>query len=398
MFKKLLPFAFITLLTSFTSLVRATDIRVDEDGLNGAYTTISAAIAAASDGDRIFIKPKSSDAWFIENIAINKSLTFSSDTPGTKYKIQGNITITPKSGMVVIIRELEGNTSTSINGSSFASVPANRTTVKVIESKLYSINTPTNYDLSVVKCTITYAINFTAGKIIGNSVRYITVNNESGTLAPAASDKVMIIANDLAKVSGNYIVLASNKYTYVIANNKIKSATYGIYGYAWKATNSDGHHQIINNDIKMYAAGSTYKGIHIKSHPANSELQILNNEVEGASTGSSYGIYVEANSGIIKASYNSIHYIWKYFYGITSDGTNYEYSSINNATFTDKGSLDNLYKDLNLSRNDIGVNGGSYAWTNYWNTTTARVYYLEIPKKIATGSTVKVKAEAYDGN
>lgn len=401
--KQVRVLTFIAFFITSSFAVKATDIRVDEDGLNGAYTSIAAAIAAASDGDRIFIKPKSSNAWFIEDLNINKNLTFDTDIPGSQYKLQGTITISPKSGMVVIIKEMEGNSSTIINGSNFASTPSNRATVKVIESSFYSINMPTNYDLSVVKCAAETTIGLTAGKVIGCSAKLIDVNAETGSPLAATSDSLMIIANDLTANDDSQISLKSTSYLYIVANNKINynndsPEDSGILGKAWKASNSNGYHQIVNNQIVLTTGVLTYS-VRIQQHPANSEIQILNNTLDGSASSSDSGIRVENGSlGVVLIGYNELVNLTSRISGsgnYTDSGTNYT-SKL--SSFTDKGSPDNIHLDLDLSRNDIGVNGGSHAWNNYWNTTTNRVYFLSIPKKIATGSTIKVKAESYSGN
>jgi pectin methylesterase-like acyl-CoA thioesterase len=76
--KQLLFIAFASLVTSIAS---ATDLYVRNLGAGGAYSTVSAAIAAASDGDRIIIKPKTTGTGaYVENLTINKSLTFVSET------------------------------------------------------------------------------------------------------------------------------------------------------------------------------------------------------------------------------------------------------------------------------------------------------------------------------
>ena len=85
--KKIVLFSAIASL--FTTITSAADLYVRENGANGAYATVSAAITAATNGDRIIIKPKTANAAYVENITINKSLTFVSETNYQKYKLQG---------------------------------------------------------------------------------------------------------------------------------------------------------------------------------------------------------------------------------------------------------------------------------------------------------------------
>ena len=71
---------FIAIASLFTTLASATDLYVRNLGAGGAFSTVSAAIAQASDGDRIIIQPKTNGSAYVENLTINKSLTFVSET------------------------------------------------------------------------------------------------------------------------------------------------------------------------------------------------------------------------------------------------------------------------------------------------------------------------------
>ena len=70
--KKLL---FIAIAGLFNLMANAADLYVRATGAGGAYTTVSAAITAANNGDRIIIQPKIDGSAYIENLTINKSLT-----------------------------------------------------------------------------------------------------------------------------------------------------------------------------------------------------------------------------------------------------------------------------------------------------------------------------------
>lgn len=70
----------ITLLALFlvTFFSNAADLIVQENGSTGTYPTISQAITAAVNGDRIIIYPKIGDNPYIEDVTIDKSLEFAS--------------------------------------------------------------------------------------------------------------------------------------------------------------------------------------------------------------------------------------------------------------------------------------------------------------------------------
>ena len=76
---------FIAIAGLFSSMASAADLYVRDLGAGGSYATISAAITAASDGDRIIIRPKASNLPYIENLTIDKSLSFVSEINFSRY-------------------------------------------------------------------------------------------------------------------------------------------------------------------------------------------------------------------------------------------------------------------------------------------------------------------------
>ena len=68
----------------------AADIYVNQSGQAGTYLTISDAVAAASDGDNIYISPI---AEYIEDVTIDKSLTFASAETTNDYFVEGSMTV-----------------------------------------------------------------------------------------------------------------------------------------------------------------------------------------------------------------------------------------------------------------------------------------------------------------
>ena len=56
------------------------------------------------------------------------------------------------------------------------------------------------------------------------------------------------------------------------------------------------------------------------------------------------------------------------------------------------------YTDHDLTRNDAGVAGGSYRYTNFWPILTggARVYLVKTPRTVVQSSTINAEADAHD--
>ena len=72
-------------------------------------------------------------------------------------------------------------------------------------------------------------------------------------------------------------------------------------------------------------------------------------------------------------------------------------------TYEDLGSPASNFTDLDLTRNDIGILGGSHSWLNYWyndtvSTGNAVIRWVDLPSEIWPGQTVNLKAEAVHTN
>ena len=71
--------------------------------------------------------------------------------------------------------------------------------------------------------------------------------------------------------------------------------------------------------------------------------------------------------------------------------------------YKDLGSPASNFTDLDLTRNDIGILGGSHSWLNYWYNDTvatgkAVIRWVDLPSEIWPGQTVNLKAEAVHTN
>ena len=83
----------ILLLLVSTMVVNATDILVNSSGLAGSYTTISAAVQAASAGDRILISPQIMP-YQEDSLVIDKDLTLMPYATNSFVSFEGSIQLT----------------------------------------------------------------------------------------------------------------------------------------------------------------------------------------------------------------------------------------------------------------------------------------------------------------
>jgi len=374
---------FITsfLLISFIS-VKATDLIVEEFGITPSYPSITAAVAAANDGDRIFIMNRAGNIPWIENITITKSLEFLSYAADTFFVVQGDYIISPAAAGKTIsfigMRNTSGSIYTSGNSPS-----GNRTKVNILncllESGYISFNA-NNYNVNIASSKLNSGyINFRYGRILGNDIY-------SSNYYPVTLNYEPTFTGDTTLIYGNKINCAHSSYyginadcrnnLFKIYNNYIQHRYFGIY-ITYTSSNNGFVNQIYNNTILATGSSSGYNyGIYAYVQ-SGSILEIMNNVIKASAGSYKYGID-GSNSGQCNIYYNHI-----------DNGINYPISiaataSFNNnttASFTinsttgqlgagapgiDGANPSPVFYDLDLTVGDAGAYGGSYTLNNYF--------------------------------
>ncbi len=378
-----------------TSMVSAADLHVRNLGAGGAYATVGAAITAAANGDRIIIQPKTNGTAYVENLTINKSLTFVSETIYNKYFIQGSINITPSAGRVVTFNNLSSGNFTIYNVTVTGATTGGRTTVNLYNCYLNNVdgsfpNTTTN----ISGCNVIGYIAISHGRVTGNTSGSLSAYSQ-GTDTSLATSDVEFIGN--ATTSG--ITNQQDSYNFKFWNN----FTSGIYAYKIKAGGSD---EIINNTIYQPNGGDVAP-IYIDIANANTagNITIMNNAVSfvvGQTTAciEYYGI------ATVTATYNVFTnaFVTSGSPITQSNNTGAVNMSFNNTTYTVTGGNVNagnpsvLYTDLDLTRNDAGHYGGSNSWANYWGPDSGampQINYLVTPRQILNTSTLNVTGSGF---
>lgn len=369
-------------------MASAADLYVRDLGVGGSYSTISAAITAANDGDRIIIRPKAGSLPFIENLTIDKSLSFVSEINFSKYILQGTITVTPAAGRVVTINNLQisGTNAITVSGDT----TGGRTTLNVLNSTTAAVNAGVaNTTLNMSGC-IGAAITFTHGRITGNKITSVTINTTTIDTNPSTDD-IEIIANAIS-ANGTAINLNQKNYNFRILNNFAGTGIVTI-----SAVKNDSTNEIINNVISSTNTSNANNSIQISSPTGFTGLvSILNNVFYYI--GPTYGtFYPVTASGVSCYVYYNVSNYSVTMPTITNSGNNITASiTLNTTNYTvngltpNTGSPEDDFADIDLSRNDRGNFGGSDTWANYWPTNVGnkpQVNNLKTPRRIYTGTT-----------
>lgn len=370
----------------FTSIASAADLYVRDLGAGGSYATISAAIAAANDGDRIIIRPKASNLPYIENLTIDKSVTLVSEINFSRYVLQGTITIAPLADRVVTLHNVSSNFALNVS----AATTGGRTTLNVFNS-LFSLITAdkANTSLNMSGCT-TSTVALSHGRCTANTLQQFALNGTALESNPAAED-IEIIANNITS-GGAGIVVNQRNYPIRLLNNFLPSGNISI-----NLAKNGSSNEIRNNVINY----GTYSALYIDVATGTSAtFMVLNNELATNSTLSNYAEIHNNNTGTATVyAFNNISASAFTTIGTIAASGNIGNASlsINSSTYTitgtgivNGGAIDDEYADIDLTRNDIGNFGGSDSWANYWPTSVGnkpQVNYLNTPRRIYTGTT-----------
>ena len=400
----------------------ATDIYVNNSGQAGTYTTIAAAISAASSGDRIFISPY---GVYTENLTVNKSLTFASAVSGTNFNVLGSFSVTADAGMDV--RIIGGIFSSTLNATTNTATQNNMTDIYVIDSEFSSVNLNDNFVRAhVLFCSNMATVYIQNGDIIGclingsvtvydgpNSVTGDTVkiigNIISNDLDFASDDNYYVIANnsiginedDIQNIGGSRTVdFSANSYSSTVnnlfLNNTVidgsNSSSYATVSYSAASVNYSNvliKNNLLINTQAAVNSHSNYAAIRNLSTTASNFPKTFYNTFIGGS------YYVDDTESDIFAnidhSGSSAYDFWQNLNSyIDSHGRCSDESHC-----VGKGIPSIDHYDIDMTINDRGTYGGPYSIDNYINTTNgkARIYDLDIPFEIWSGQTPTVKAK-----
>ncbi|AZA84396.1 hypothetical protein C1637_06020 [Chryseobacterium lactis] len=382
MTKKLLTIA-LTGLLSTTAF--AADLYVRNAGAGGAYSTVSAAITAASDGDRIIIQPKINGTAYVENLIINKSLTFVSETNYNKYIIQGNVTISPAAGRVVTISSLSSGISGGYTLEASGATTGGRTTINLYNCDLnnvftYQVNTTTN----ISGCTVKESLIFSHGRCTANKANYINIYSQAEDTSLATSD-VEVYGN----VSKSGISNAQLNYNFKFYNNFCT-------GFIVSNFKAGGSGEIINNTVYNPNPGDFGPFYISLNGPIPGNITIMNNAGSFVVGQTNACIKNESTNVNVTATYNLFTNSFVTQGTMTqSNNSGAVNMNFDNTAYTIAGMNVNAgnpainYTDLDLTRNDAGHYGGSNSWANYWpsdNGGKPQVNYLVTPRTISSGT------------
>ncbi|WP_353089220.1 hypothetical protein [Flavobacterium sp.] len=249
-----------TLLTlfSFTSIF-AIDRFVDPNLSSGngttLFTTITSAVNAAVNGDRIIV---ASNTYNEASLTIGKSLQIMPQTPGAIINFNANITIAGFPGMKLTIMGFNlGIYSYSSSGISNGSY-TNRAKVSIIDSSSSYIDVNNEYyEANFINNNVTKGIAFRFGNVIKNTTASIVLLDENQDNLNTNS-KNFISNNNVSFLIGVY----NNDYPFIISNNTLRDISIRRWNALLTLKNRIINNQF-NNDSTVHFSNTGVPGYNI---------------------------------------------------------------------------------------------------------------------------------------
>jgi hypothetical protein len=392
--------------------VFATDRFVDPNLSQGngttLFTTITDAVAAAVNGDRIIVASSSYNEGVLN---ISKSLQIIPKTTGSVISYNGNIVVSGFAGMNLEIIGFDLGVY-NLQNNNFSGTDSSYASVSVIGCVFNEVIFDSDfYSLNMLEST-TNSLIFKSGYIVkSNIINSFRVEDEVGSVS-TSDRKIKIIANDIN--SGIYIY--NDNFPLLIANNDSGSVNLQRWNPSSDVTNVI-HNNNFTGGFHMTSRNVPRYNIIVTSNIFGGNFCVANNPNKYSKTGLNFNDPGTALDGLFcQVSTNEFpnpnvpgFFEWSYNAGITFGYPTVGSSSslsvtmiAGNSKSIDSGNPNHKYYDIDLTLNDVGKMGGPYSQLNYTasnpNNSRAFIFDLEMPVDLFPGQDTEIKAKGYHSN
>lgn len=376
------------------------------------FSTINAAIAASSNGDRILIAA----GLYSEGAqTINKSLTIAPQVAGTTVRYAGNLTITGFAGMKLYMVGINMGIY-SITGSSNSATSSSKALVSLIDCKMGDLAmNADNFELLAIRTSVTSNTTMRYGSFIASKTNNLFIVDEAGSTN--TMDKIVLTADS---IMNNFSMRADN-YALSVNNCILKNMTF----FKWNSSSTVAN-EFYNNDVLTGAnwmlASVNVPGYNFK-FSSNNFLGTINFNSGGTYSGYPYYTYgyvwdtavegtltYSTTNSLFPNSSSSGFFEWTYN-GLdlpctvpsATDPLVLTKVVGTVGTTVNTGNPNHEFYDIDLTLSDRGRFGGPNSWNNYFpvsnpNNSKAFIYNLSIPADLFPGQNVDIKAKAYHKN
>lgn len=345
---------------------------------SGTYNTISSAVAASVDGDRILVEPSN----YTEDIILGKSLSIHCNQEGGRYTLNGSLTLNAPSGKTILLSGIRVMRGVLITGST-----TQRCTFQMVDSyaAYCSLSDPYLF-VELYRDTIESSAFISTGRIIGNMLPGTA--NSAGAIGITGisqlPDEAWVVGNSVSYAFNGAGVNIASDIVFHVENNFIRKFP-GAVGMTINRSNAPAAtiSTIINNTFYM-PSGTPTTAI---NNPNFSRFNLLvkNNVMVGfnavISTDAGWTQLVQSNNLLAAPSWID-----------TTTGQSLAGTPLINA-----GDPDPRYLDLDLTTNDVGCYGGSNSRANFTTPMgSAVVGFMQAPRVVSQGDPVNISVVGFD--
>ncbi len=348
----------------------------------GTYNTISGAIAASSDGDRILVEPGTCTGW----LNIDKSLSILPNVEGGKYNVNGQVRIqtssTPRNVTISGMRAA-GQVYNYNTGSGRLDI---RIADSYLESGTFSLP---NVHVELYRDSLPNGVSFASATIVGNvvggtSYSAALLNQVSGS---TLADPLLVIGNILLPTANGvntpFIIDLNSSVEFHVENNYVSNATTTAKFFRMQGSPPVGQvtSSVSNNTF--------YRSVSANQTSIYGQVGIVTVNIQNNATIGDTGPQVD----------------WQFRSGLTTYNLYAAPSWINTSTgqptvgspLLNAGDPDPRYLDLDLTTNDVGCYGGSNSRANFTTGMgSAVVGFMQAPRVVAQGEPVNISATGFD--
>lgn len=426
--KKIIAFLFYISATQLFGLDRLVDPALSSGNGTTMFTTITSAVSASVNGDRIVIKP---GTYNESTLTLNKSLILLSQTPGTTINYNGNMTIAGFPGMKLSILGFNLGIYSISSNAITGGVASNRAQVNIIDSKMTNLSVDQDfYELNCLRSSMTATTTFRFGNFIISKTNDLYIKDEPNI--NLSQNEISIIADTIL----NILEYRNDDYPILLANCLLKNLRFFRWNSDVNNTNIIKNNSFINNSYLLVAENPPGYNFDFSSNLFDTVYFFSNTNSSSLYCGTN-------NSPIIGGMYNNTECSFCCYWNGCFQQTCVAYSSSlsifpnptkpgffkwtyngrnlpctvptssqplvltriigDTTTITNSGNPNNEYYDINLTINDRGRTGGPYSILNYnptFNPSNGKafIFDLEMPTDLFPNQPVDIKAKGFHRN
>lgn len=346
-------------------------------GPTSLYNTISVAIAASSDGDRILVEA----GTYNEYLTISKSLTVQAQLEGGRFNVLRGVRIDTAVGRTIMLSGIR-TTTIEVTG---AYAPG--TVLRVVDSRFERC------DASGPRIRVELYRDSVVNNIVVSSCSVYGCTFGSNTpsytgvvfLGPTAlSDRCDIVGNSFGTPEAESLIGLSTSSEFHFENNFVRMAAASTINVVRSHNMNGPASSIINNTFYLvYPLGQHQIAL------VDSGLTDMITTRNNVTIGWNQLFGPVPPSTVLDAAYN--------VYGAPTWINTSTGQPTNGSPLIDAGDPDPRYLDLDLTRNDAGCFGGSNSRANFiTGMGSAVVGFMQAPRVVAQNQPVIINAVGFD--